>query len=94
MRLLERDFNRARRLRNRIDQTNNCEVVNSESVYFNPQTTSLVLPLRHQDGVFMYYQNLMDTLEEALVSGKILLNAVPRGSPRYILDLGGNGMFL
>ena len=85
IKLLEKDLNRARKLRNSVDRSNNYEV--TDSSYLNPTTSGIVLPLRHPHGSFIYFQKIVKVLEEARTYGFISENPLPANCPRYLEEL-------
>ena len=62
----------------------NFEVVKRD--YINPKTTRVALPLRHPDGLFMYYKGLADGLETLLSSRYTNTNIVQSNPPKYVLE--------
>ena len=84
-RLLMRDLDRAEEQRNWTRPDQNYEV--TREMYLNPDMGDAVLPLGHPHGRFMYFQKMIEILQDALNTGSIPADSVPKFSPAYIEDL-------
>jgi len=86
IRLLERDLEKAKESRDWTRPENNHEII--KKTYLDPLTNnSLVLPMGHPDGKFVYFRKLFDVLEEVLQDGYLPKDSLPEGCPRYLEEL-------
>jgi len=85
VKLLKKDLGKARLLRDCVKESENYGVVNS--IYLNPVTNEIVLPMNHSYGLSVYFQKMVEILEEALDFGSISEHALPNCCPRWLEEL-------
>ena len=55
--------------------------------YLTPQFLSIVMPMNHLSGLFMYYRNISDALQSALSTGRVPRQIMPKNPPKYLEEL-------
>lgn len=62
----------------------NFEVVEGDGDYLDPKTTSLVLPIKHPDGLFMYYDILSESLNALLHNRQPKIKTFKSSMPDHV----------